>query len=95
MQELKLKDEQCEKLSRVRNELESELEELTASLFQVCFEINYLNYFVQRQYCTLYCTLMVYTVYCVDIIGNTDLWQSTPLCYIHLYMYGHWSNSLK
>ncbi|KAJ7330236.1 RAB3A interacting protein [Desmophyllum pertusum] len=32
--ELKLKDEQCEKLSRVRNELESELEELTASLFQ-------------------------------------------------------------
>ncbi|XP_031564917.1 guanine nucleotide exchange factor for Rab-3A-like [Actinia tenebrosa] len=33
-QELKLKDEQCDKLSRVRNELESELEELTASLFQ-------------------------------------------------------------
>ena len=36
LQELKLKDEQCEKLSRVRNELEAELEELTASLFQVC-----------------------------------------------------------
>ena len=36
MQELKLKDEQCEKLSRVRNELEAELEDLTASLFQVC-----------------------------------------------------------
>lgn len=34
--ELKLKDEECEKLSRVRNELEAELEELTASLFQVC-----------------------------------------------------------
>ncbi|EDO38302.1 predicted protein, partial [Nematostella vectensis] len=33
-QELKLKDEECEKLSRIRNELESELEELTASLFQ-------------------------------------------------------------
>ena len=38
LQELKLKDEQCEKLSRVRNELEAELEELTASLFQVCSE---------------------------------------------------------
>ena len=35
LQELKLKDEQCEKLSRVRTELESELEDLTASLFQV------------------------------------------------------------
>ncbi|KAK3752323.1 hypothetical protein QZH41_010342 [Actinostola sp. cb2023] len=33
-QELKLKDEQCDKLSRVRNQLESELEELTACLFQ-------------------------------------------------------------
>ncbi|KXJ15161.1 Guanine nucleotide exchange factor for Rab-3A [Exaiptasia diaphana] len=33
-QELKLKDEQCDKLSQVRNQLESELEELTASLFQ-------------------------------------------------------------
>ena len=38
LKELKLKDEQCEKLSRVRNELEAELEELTASLFQVCLE---------------------------------------------------------
>ena len=36
VKELKLKDEECEKLSRVRNELEAELEELTASLFQVC-----------------------------------------------------------
>ena len=43
MQELKLKDEQCEKLSRVRNELEAELEDLTASLFQVCS--GNLNYF--------------------------------------------------
>ena len=34
-QDLKLRDEECEKLSRVRNELESELEDLTASLFQV------------------------------------------------------------
>jgi len=38
LKELKLKDEQCEKLSRVRNELEAELEDLTASLFQVCFK---------------------------------------------------------
>lgn len=46
--ELKLKDEECEKLSRVRNELEAELEELTASLFQVCKcnNSNVFNYIV-------------------------------------------------
>ncbi|KAM6158159.1 guanine nucleotide exchange factor for Rab-3A [Rhynchocyon petersi] len=32
--ELKLKDEECERLSRVREQLEEELEELTASLFE-------------------------------------------------------------
>ncbi|XP_056308066.1 guanine nucleotide exchange factor for Rab-3A [Danio aesculapii] len=32
--ELKLKDEECERLSHVRNQLELELEELTASLFE-------------------------------------------------------------
>ncbi|XP_066893497.1 guanine nucleotide exchange factor for Rab-3A isoform X1 [Kogia breviceps] len=32
--ELKLKDEECERLSRVRGQLEQELEELTASLFE-------------------------------------------------------------
>uniref|UniRef100_A0A673JWT0 Guanine nucleotide exchange factor for Rab-3A-like n=1 Tax=Sinocyclocheilus rhinocerous TaxID=307959 RepID=A0A673JWT0_9TELE len=32
--ELKLKDEECVKLSHVRNQLEQELEELTASLFE-------------------------------------------------------------
>ena len=46
--ELKLKDKECEKLSRVRNELEAELEELTASLFQVCKcnNSNVFNYIV-------------------------------------------------
>ena len=43
LKELKLKDEQCEKLSRVRNELEAELEDLTASLFQVCFKLFYIQ----------------------------------------------------
>nr|KAF6467351.1 RAB3A interacting protein like 1 [Rousettus aegyptiacus] len=33
-QELKLKDEECERLSKVREQLEQELEELTASLFE-------------------------------------------------------------
>ncbi|XP_064432393.1 guanine nucleotide exchange factor for Rab-3A isoform X2 [Mirounga angustirostris] len=33
-QELKLKDEECERLSKVREQLERELEELTASLFE-------------------------------------------------------------
>ncbi|KAK5902131.1 hypothetical protein CesoFtcFv8_007419 [Champsocephalus esox] len=32
--ELKLKDKECERLSRVRNQLEQEMEELTASLFE-------------------------------------------------------------
>ena len=43
LKELKLKDEQCEKLSRVRNELEAELEDLTASLFQVCLKLFYIQ----------------------------------------------------
>ena len=43
LKELKLKDEQCEKLSRVRNELEAELEDLTASLFQVCFKLFFIQ----------------------------------------------------
>lgn len=34
-QELKLKGEECERLSHVRDQLEQELEELTASLFEV------------------------------------------------------------
>uniref|UniRef100_A0A3B4VAT9 RAB3A interacting protein like 1 n=1 Tax=Seriola dumerili TaxID=41447 RepID=A0A3B4VAT9_SERDU len=34
LQELKLKDKECERLSQVRNQLEQELEELTASLFE-------------------------------------------------------------
>lgn len=34
-QELKLKDEECERLSKVRDQLGQELEELTASLFEV------------------------------------------------------------
>lgn len=34
-QELKLKDKECERLAQVRNQLEQELEELTASLFEV------------------------------------------------------------
>lgn len=41
-QELKLKDKECERLSQVRNQLEQELEELTASLFEV-----------SRNYCCL------------------------------------------
>ena len=43
LKELKLKDEQCEKLSRVRNELEAELEDVTASLFQVCLKLFYIQ----------------------------------------------------
>lgn len=34
-QELKLKDEECEKLLKVRDQIGEELEELTASLFEV------------------------------------------------------------
>uniref|UniRef100_A0A4W3KIT8 RAB3A interacting protein (rabin3) n=1 Tax=Callorhinchus milii TaxID=7868 RepID=A0A4W3KIT8_CALMI len=34
LQELKLKDEECERLSKVRDQLGQELEELTASLFE-------------------------------------------------------------
>lgn len=34
-EELKLKDEEVVKLTRIRQDVESELEELTASLFQV------------------------------------------------------------
>lgn len=39
-EELKLKDEQVLKLSRIRQEVESELEELTASLFQVQWNLG-------------------------------------------------------
>lgn len=35
-EELKLKDEEVARLSRIRQDVEAELEELTASLFQVC-----------------------------------------------------------
>lgn len=34
-EELKLRDEEVERLSRIRQDVESELEDLTASLFQV------------------------------------------------------------
>ena len=34
-QELKLKDEECEKLLKVRDQMGEELEDLTASLFEV------------------------------------------------------------
>ena len=34
-EELKLKDEEVSRLSRIRQDVEAELEELTASLFQV------------------------------------------------------------
>lgn len=34
-EKLKLKDEEVERLSRIRQDVETELEELTASLFQV------------------------------------------------------------
>lgn len=36
-EELKLKDEEVARLSRIRQDVETELEELTASLFQVNF----------------------------------------------------------
>ncbi|XP_015208376.2 rab-3A-interacting protein isoform X1 [Lepisosteus oculatus] len=36
--ELKLKDEECERLSKVRDQLGQELEELTASLFELCLK---------------------------------------------------------
>lgn len=36
LKDLKLKDEECERLSKVRDQLGQELEELTASLFEVC-----------------------------------------------------------
>lgn len=45
-QELKLKDKECERLSKVREQLEQELEELTASLFEVppsSFSHNFLS----------------------------------------------------
>lgn len=35
LKDLKLKDEQCKRLSKVRDQLGQELEELTASLFEV------------------------------------------------------------
>lgn len=39
-QELKLKDEEVARLSRIRQDVEAELEDLTASLFQVNFVIE-------------------------------------------------------
>lgn len=36
-QELRLRDEEVGRLSRIRQDVETELEDLTASLFQVCF----------------------------------------------------------
>lgn len=42
-QELKLKDKECERLSQVRNQLEQELEELTASLFEVSSNYHLLS----------------------------------------------------
>lgn len=36
IQELKLKDEEVARLSQIRDEVGAELEELTASLFEVC-----------------------------------------------------------
>ena len=35
LQDLKLKDEECEKLSRLREQMSAEIEELSASLFEV------------------------------------------------------------
>ncbi|KAF4529249.1 hypothetical protein B566_EDAN017707 [Ephemera danica] len=39
-QELRLRDEEVARLSRIRTEVEAELEELTASLFQVIAELR-------------------------------------------------------
>lgn len=39
-QELKLRDEEVSRLSRIRQDVEAELEDLTASLFQVGFFLN-------------------------------------------------------
>jgi len=38
-EELKLKDEEVTRLSRIRQDVETELEELTASLFQVSHHV--------------------------------------------------------
>ena len=37
--ELQLKDQECGKLERVRDQMEQGLEELTASLFEVCLSV--------------------------------------------------------
>lgn len=39
-EELQLKDQECGKLERVRDQMEQELEELTASLFEVNFSFS-------------------------------------------------------
>lgn len=39
-EELKLKDEEVARLSRIRQDVEAELEELTASLFQVSHQFR-------------------------------------------------------
>lgn len=45
-EELKLKDEEVTRLSRIKQDVEVELEELTASLFQV----NFIDYIVNTLY---------------------------------------------
>lgn len=48
--ELKLKDEECERLSKVRDQLGQELEELTASLFEVCFHLfGFFSFLVKKK----------------------------------------------
>lgn len=41
--ELKLRDEEIVRLTRIRTDVEAEIEDLTASLFQVCIMNNYYN----------------------------------------------------
>ena len=57
-QELRLRDEEVNRLSRIREEVEAELEELTASLFQVC---------------TITRRSLVCNRYCSELILNTDI----------------------
>lgn len=48
-QELRLRDEEVGRLSRIRQDVETELEDLTASLFQVCLYLS-LNYIIAWHY---------------------------------------------
>lgn len=56
LKELKLKDEECERLSKVRDQLGQELEELTASLFEVCFHLfGFFSFLVKKKkWCVFY-----------------------------------------